>query len=112
MSGDFYSIIEHEPIEIPVATVIVPRTKHKKSKDDASHSGDDFSCPYDLKYCVETINAYQKFEERVRNAFETGSEELIFQQDGFSVDYPPCDDVMRANCARYKMWCNANKKTR
>lgn len=112
MSGDFYSMIEREPEEIPVATVIVPRTKHKESKDDASHSGDDFSCPYDLKYCVETINAYQKFEERVRLALETGSEELIFQQDGFSVDCPPCDDVTRANCARYKLWCDANKITR
>ena len=112
MSGDFYSMIEHEPQEVPVATVIVPRTKHKENTDNAAHGDNELSCPYDLKYCVETINAYQKFEERVRNAFETGSEELIFQQDGFSVDYPPCDDVMRANCARYKMWCNANKKTR
>ena len=112
MASDFYSIIEHEPIEIPVATVTVPRTKHKESKDDASHSGNDFSCPYDLKYCVETINAYQNFEERVRKALETNSEELIFQQDGFSVDFPPCDDVTRAKCARYKLWCDANKKTR
>ncbi len=112
MSGDFYSIIEHEPIEIPVTTITVPRTKHKKNADNAVHSDNELSCPYDLKYCVETINAYQKFEERVRRALETGSEELIFQQDGFGVDFPPCDDVTRANCARYKLWCDANKKTR
>lgn len=109
MSGDFYSLIEHEPIETPVATITVPRTKNK---DNVSRGDSEFSCPYDLKYCVETINAYKNFEERVRKALETDNEELIFQQDGFSVDFPPCDDVKRANCARYKLWCDTNKKTK
>ena len=72
----------------------------------------ELTCPYDSKYCVETINAFKRFEEYVYKCLETNSEILIPQQDGWSVDLPPCEEKTRINCPRYQTWQKNNQKTR
>ena len=61
-------------------------------------------CPYDLKYCPETINGLERFAQDVQKKLESGSSELIFQPDGFSTDFPPCEDCVRLTCVRYLIW--------
>lgn len=66
-------------------------------------------CPYDLKYCPETINAFERFEQVVQKQLASGSSDLIFQPDGFSTDVPPCEDNVRLSCVRYLTWVKNNK---
>lgn len=69
-------------------------------------------CPYDLKYCPETINAYNRFSEELANAANTDSTMLFFEQGGFSKDLPPCDELTKAKCKRYKAYVNNMHKTK
>lgn len=68
-----------------------------------------FACPYDLKYCPETINGFERFEQKVQEQLESDSGDLIFQPDGFSTDFPPCEDKVRLSCARYLAWEKTNR---
>lgn len=60
MSGDFYSIIEHEPIEIPVATVTVPRTKHKENADNRPYT----TCPMGMTKRNCSLNNLNKTQQK------------------------------------------------
>ena len=107
-NGGFFLRIEQEPQLTFVTTVVVPR---KKSKDkDTNNSGTVLECPYDLKYCDETIAAYKRFEDYVNKCLNTNSEILIPQQDGWTTDLPPCESETRAKCPRYQMWLKNNQK--
>ena len=63
---------------------------------------DTLRCPYDLQYCPETINAYNRFSEELATATNTDSAMLFFEQGGFSKDLPPCDNATREKCTRYQ----------
>jgi len=67
-------------------------------------------CPYDLRYCPETINAYNRFSEEFANATDTDSAMLFFEQGGFSKDLPPCDELTKAKCERYKAYVKSQSK--
>lgn len=60
MSGDFYFMIEHEPIEIPVATVTVPRTKHKKNADNRPYP----TCPMGMTKHSCSLNNLNKTQQK------------------------------------------------
>jgi len=72
-------------------------------------SDNTFVCPYDLKYCPETINGLERFAQKVQEQLESESSDLIFQPDGFSTDVPPCEDNVRLSCVRYLTWVKNNK---
>ena len=72
-------------------------------------SDDCLSCPYDLKYCPETIDAFERFAQKVQEQLESESGDLIFQPDGFSTDFPPCEDNVRLSCVRYLTWEKNNR---
>ena len=110
MLKDFFVRIEQEPKPILVANIIVPR---KKSKNKTTNNNETvLECPYDLKYCDETIAAYKRFEDHVKKCLETNSEILIPQQDGWTQDLPPCETETRAKCPRYQIWLKSNQKTK
>ena len=108
MLKDFFMHIERKPEPILVAHIIVPRKKSKNK--DTQNQETVLECPYDLKYCDETIAAYKRFEDYVKKCLETNSEILIPQQDGWTTDLPPCEDETRAKCPRYQMWLKNNQK--
>ena len=98
MLKDFFMHIEREPEPVVVAHIIVPRKKSKNK--DTNNSGTVLECPYDLKYCDETIAAYKRFEAYVKKCLDENSEILIPQQDGWTTDLPPCESETRAKCPR------------
>ena len=107
---DFIMRIEREPEPVVVANIIVPR---KKSKDeDTNNSGTILECPYDLKYCDETIAAYERFKDYVYKCLDENSDILIPQQDGWTTDLPPCEKETREKCPRYLAWQKQQQKTK
>lgn len=109
ISKDFFMHIEREPEPVVVANIFVPRTKSKTEKKE-NNKETVLECPYDLKYCDETIKAYRRFEDHVKKCQETNSEILIPQQDGWTTDLPPCENETRAKCPRFQMWLKNNQK--
>ena len=109
MLKDFFMRIEREPEPVVVANIIVPRKKSGKVAPLEKHQETILECPYDLKYCKETIAAYKRFEEHIEKCLETNSEILIPQQDGWTTDLPPCETETRAKCPRYLAWQKQQK---
>ena len=110
ISKDFFMHIEREPEPVFVANIIVPRKKSKNK--DTQNQETVLECPYDLKYCDETIAAYKRFENYVKQCLDTNSEILIPQQDGWTTDLPPCEEKTRINCPRYQVWLKNNTQNK
>ena len=69
---------------------------------------DMLCCPYDLQYCPEAINAYNRFGAELKKLRETRSTLLVFEPGGFSTGFPPCSDLTMATGIRYQIYLRSH----